>query len=57
MAYRNSDTDLTIYVNGKRLVPLGGNWAFSEINLNYRAREYDAAIKIHKDMNFTMIRN
>ncbi len=57
MAYRNSDTDLTIYVNGKRLVPLGGNWAFSEINLNYRAREYDAAIKFHKDMNFTMIRN
>ena len=29
----------------------------SEINLNYRAREYDAVVAYHADMNFTMIRN
>ena len=36
---------------------MGGNWGFSETNLNYRAREYDAAVKYHRDMNFNMIRN
>ena len=25
--------------------------------LRYRAREYDAAVRYHKDMHFTMIRN
>ena len=25
--------------------------------LRYRAREYDAAVRYHKEMNFTMIRN
>jgi len=27
------------------------------VNLRYRAREYDVAVRYHKDMNFTMIRN
>lgn len=57
MGYETLDTETKIYVNGKRLVPLGGNWAFSEINLNYRGREYDAAVRYHKEMNFNMIRN
>lgn len=57
MGYETLDTETKIYINGKRLVPLGGNWAFSEINLNYRTREYDAAVRYHRDMNFTMIRN
>ena len=35
----------------------GGNWGFPESILRYRAREYDAAVRYHKDMNFTMIRN
>ncbi|MBQ6031699.1 MAG: beta-glycosidase, partial [Prevotella sp.] len=46
-----------IFVNGKRFIPLGGNWGFSENHLNYRAREYDIAVGYHRDMNFTMIRN
>lgn len=48
---------LSLYVNGRRFVGFGGNWGFSESNLNYRAREYDIAVKYHADMNFTMIRN
>lgn len=48
---------LTLYVNGRRFVGFGGNWGFAEHNLNYRAREYDAAVRYHRDMNFTMIRN
>jgi hypothetical protein len=48
---------LKIWINGKRFIPRGGNWGFPESMLRYRAREYDAAVRYHKDMNFTMIRN
>ena len=51
------DTRLRIYINNRRLVPKGGNWAFSENNLNYRGREYDAAVRHHREMNYNMIRN
>ena len=53
----SKDTKLRIYINNRRLVPLGGNWAFSENNLNYRGREFDAAVRHHKEMNYNMIRN
>ena len=57
MAYDDTNNILSIYVNGRRLIARGGNWGFSESNLEYRGREYDAAVKYHADMNFTMIRN
>lgn len=55
--YKDMATALKIYVNGQRVVPLGGNWGFSENNLCYRGREYDIAVKYHRDMNFNMIRD
>lgn len=54
---RDKDTQLRLYVNHRRVEPLGGNWAFSENNLNYRGREFDAAVKYHHEMNYNMIRN
>lgn len=55
---RDGSTDrLNIFVNGKRFVGFGGNWGFPEHLMNYRAREYDAAVRYHADMHFTMIRN
>lgn len=48
---------LSIYINGRRFVGFGGNWGFSESNLNYRGREYDIAVGYHADMHFNMIRN
>ena len=54
---RNDAQRLSLYVNGRRFVGFGGNWGFPEHLLNYRAREFDAAVKYHADMNFTMIRN
>jgi len=57
MSYKDVSTQLKIYVNGRRLVPLGGNWGFSENNLCYRGREYDAAVRYHKEMNCNMIRD
>ncbi len=53
----DKDTKLKIYINHRRFIPLGGNWAFSENNLNYRGREFDAAVRHHKEMNYNMIRN
>ncbi len=48
---------LRMWINGRRFIPRGGNWGFSESMLRYRAREYDAAVRYHRDQNFTMIRN
>jgi hypothetical protein len=49
--------DLKLYINGRRFIPRGGNWGFAESMLRYRAREYDVAVRYHREMNFTMIRN
>jgi Glycosyl hydrolase 2 galactose-binding domain-like/Exo-beta-D-glucosaminidase Ig-fold domain/Glycosyl hydrolases family 2/NedA-like, galactose-binding domain len=57
MAYGKEGGKLQIWINGRRLVPKGGNWGFSESMLRYRAREYDAAVRYHSDMHFNMIRN
>ncbi|MDI9551085.1 MAG: beta-glycosidase [Bacteroidales bacterium] len=57
MSYKTDGGVLDLYINNRRLVANGGNWGYPEINLNYRAREYDAVVAYHADMNFTMIRN
>ena len=49
--------DLRIWINGRRFIARGGNWGFAESMLRYRAREYDVAVRYHREMNFTMIRN
>jgi hypothetical protein len=48
---------LRLFINGRRFIARGGNWGFAESMLRYRAREYDAAVRYHREMNFTMIRN
>jgi hypothetical protein len=57
MSYSEEGGVLKIWINGRRFVVRGGNWGFSESMLRYRAREYDAALRYHREMNFTMIRN
>ncbi len=57
MRYTGLRDSLQVFVNGRRFIPLGGNWGFDEHNLLYRSREYDIAVGYHRDMNFTMIRN
>lgn len=57
MTYVDAKDSLRIYINGRRFIPLGGNWGFDEHNLLYRSREYDIVVGYHRDMNFTMIRN
>jgi beta-galactosidase/beta-glucuronidase len=55
--YSEEGGALKMWINGRRFVARGGNWGFPESMLRYRAREYDAAVRYHKEMNFTMIRN
>lgn len=57
MSYNEDGGALKIFVNGKRFIAKGGNWGFSESMLRYRGREYDIAVRYHKEQNFTMIRN
>ena len=56
-AYSEEGGALRMWINGRRFVPRGGNWGFPESMLRYRAREYDVAVRYHRDMNLTMIRN
>ena len=57
MAFNNDGGNLRLFINGRRFIARGGNWGFGESMLRYRAREYDAAVRYHHEMNFTMIRN
>jgi beta-galactosidase/beta-glucuronidase len=57
MTFTEDNMILNMYVNGRHFIGRGGNWGFPESNLNYRGREYDAAVAYHADMNFNMIRN
>ena len=55
--YAEEGGALKLFVNGRRFIGRGGNWGFSESNLLYRDREYEAAVRYHREMGFTMIRN
>lgn len=57
MTFNEDNHILNMYINGRRFIGRGGNWGFSESNLNYRKREYDIAVAYHADMNFTILRN
>ncbi len=48
---------LRMFINGRRFIAKGGNWGFGESMLRYRAREYDVAVRYHREMNLNMIRN
>jgi beta-galactosidase/beta-glucuronidase len=48
---------LKIWINGRRFIARGGNWGFPESMLRYRAREYETAMRYHRDEHFNMVRN
>ncbi len=48
---------LKMWINGRRFIARGGNWGFSESMLRYRSREYETAMRYHRDEHFNMIRN
>jgi beta-galactosidase/beta-glucuronidase len=48
---------LKMWINGRRFIAKGGNWGFPESMLRYRAREYETAMRYHRDEHFNMVRN
>ncbi|MER5911417.1 discoidin domain-containing protein [Streptomyces sp. NPDC001982] len=53
----NSTVPLKISVNGVRVFCRGGNWGWDELLRRMSPERMDAAVRMHRDMNFTMIRN
>ncbi len=56
-SYDTEDNVLHVSVNGKRIFLKGGNWGMSEYMLRCRGDEYYTKIRLHKEMNYNMIRN
>jgi hypothetical protein len=57
MSYDTTNSTLTIMVNGKRIFCKGGNWGMDESMLRLDKEGYDIRVRLHKEENFTMIRN
>ncbi|WP_151479933.1 discoidin domain-containing protein [Streptomyces albicerus] len=53
----NTPDPLKISVNGVRVLARGGNWGWDELLRRMPSERMDAAVRMHRDMNFTMIRN
>lgn len=47
---------LTFFINGQKIFLKGGNWGMSEYLLRCHGKEYETKIKLHRDMNYNMIR-
>ena len=47
---------MTFYINGQKLFIKGGNWGMSEYLLRTLDEEYAQKIRLHKEMNYNMIR-
>jgi hypothetical protein len=56
-AVSNTGTELQISVNGVRVMCRGGNWGFDELLRRVLPDRMDDTVAMHRDMNFTMIRN
>ncbi|WP_372351292.1 discoidin domain-containing protein [Streptomyces sp. KL116D] len=53
----NTPEPLKISVNGTRVLVRGGNWGWDELLRRMPSSRMDTAVRMHRDMNFTMIRN
>ncbi|GHF66793.1 hypothetical protein FHX82_006540 [Amycolatopsis bartoniae] len=53
----NAGTPLQISVNGVRVFAKGGNWGFDELLRRVLPHRMADTVALHRDMNFTMIRN
>jgi hypothetical protein len=48
---------LHVFINRTRVFIKGGDWGMSEYMLRCRGQEYDTRVRLHREMNFNMIRN
>lgn len=56
-SYDTTDGVFHLSINGARIFAKGGNWGMSEYLLRCRGEEYDLKVKLHRDMNYNIIRN
>lgn len=56
-SYDTTGGVLHIAINGVRVFIKGGNWGMPEYMLRCRGQEYYTKVKLHREMNFNMIRN
>lgn len=56
-SYERVDDVFRIKVNGVPVYAKGGNWGMSEYMLRCRGEEYDLKVRLHKEMNYNIIRN
>ena len=56
LSYTYTEGDCTVYVNGRPILCKGGNWGIPDAMLRYTDEDFYDAIRMHKDMNFNMIR-
>ena len=47
---------MTFFVNGEKVYVKGGNWGMSEYLLRCQGDDYEKKIRLHKDLNYNMIR-
>lgn len=47
---------MNFYINGQKIFVKGGNWGMSEYLLRSHGDDYETRIRLHKDMNYNMIR-
>ena len=57
MEYPVEDGVLSVVVNGRRVCCVGGNWGMDDATSRNTAYDYDTKIRLHRDLNFNMIRN
>ena len=50
------DGVLHLKINGEPVYVKGGNWGMSEYLLRCQGKEYETKIRLHKEMNYNMIR-
>lgn len=53
----NSPKPLTFLVNGVKIFARGGSWGWDELLRRMTPERTDAVVAMHRDMNFTLIRN
>ena len=54
--YNANGHELELSVNGQKILCKGGNWGMPDAMLKFSSQQIDTAVRLHKEMNFNMIR-
>ena len=56
LSYEYTEGDLTVIVNGRKILCKGGNWGIPDAMLQWTDEDFRDAIKMQADMNFNIVR-